>query len=59
MDDCECNVDTVDFFNNVKIFPRLQSLLVKDFFRFYKVTRPSSVQWCAPRPRVFACLEPG
>ncbi|XP_043219195.1 ero1-like protein isoform X3 [Amphibalanus amphitrite] len=37
VDDCECNVDTVDFFNNVKIFPRLQSLLVKDFFRFYKV----------------------
>ena len=35
--DCECSVDTVDFFNNVKIFPRLQSLLVKDFFRFYKV----------------------
>lgn len=37
IDDCSCNVDTVDFYNNVKIFPRLRSLLVKDFFRYYKV----------------------
>lgn len=37
IDDCSCNVDTVDYYNNVKIFPRLQSLLSKDFFRFYKI----------------------
>ncbi|XP_063982903.1 ero1-like protein [Diachasmimorpha longicaudata] len=37
IDDCSCNVDTVDYFNNVKIYPRLQSLLVRDYFRFYKV----------------------
>lgn len=37
IDDCTCNVDTVDYFNNVKIYPRLQSLLLKDYFRFYKV----------------------
>lgn len=37
INDCSCNVDTVDHFNNVKIYPRLQSLLLKDFFRFYKV----------------------
>jgi len=30
-------VDTVDHFNNMKVYPRLQSLLVKNFFRFYKV----------------------
>lgn len=30
-------MDTVDHFNNMKIYPRLQSLLVKNFFRFYKV----------------------
>lgn len=35
--DCSCNVDTIDYFNNVKIFPRLQSLVSKDYFRFYKV----------------------
>lgn len=35
--DCSCNVDTIDYFNNVKIFPRLQSLVTKDYFRFYKV----------------------
>ncbi|XP_034253391.1 ero1-like protein isoform X1 [Thrips palmi] len=37
IDDCSCNVDTVDHFNNMKIFPRLQSLLSADYFRFYKV----------------------
>lgn len=37
IDDCTCNVDTVDHFNNVKIYPRLRSLLQKDYFRFFKV----------------------
>jgi len=37
VDDCSCDVDTVDHFNNVKVYPVLKSLLVKDFFRFYKV----------------------
>lgn len=37
IDDCSCNVDTVDYFNNNKIYPRLKSLLDKDYFRFYKV----------------------
>ncbi|XP_039965693.1 ero1-like protein [Bactrocera tryoni] len=37
INDCSCNVDTVDHFNNIKIYPRLKSLLVKNFFRFYKV----------------------
>jgi ERO1-like protein alpha len=37
IDDCMCNVDTVDHFNNVKIYPRLRSLLHKGYFRFYKV----------------------
>nr|CAD7568592.1 unnamed protein product [Timema californicum] len=32
-----CNVDTVDHFNNMKIYPRLQSILRKNYFRFYKV----------------------
>jgi len=36
IDDCSCNVDTVDYFNNMKIFPRLQSLLQKDYFRYFK-----------------------
>ncbi|XP_041977793.1 ero1-like protein isoform X2 [Aricia agestis] len=35
--DCSCNVDTIDYFNNVKIFPRIQSLVSKDYFRFFKV----------------------
>lgn len=37
INDCGCNVDTVDHFNNVKIYPRLHSLLVKNFFRYFQV----------------------
>lgn len=37
IDDCSCNVDTVDYFNNVKIYPRLKSLLSNNYFRYYKV----------------------
>ncbi|XP_034944457.1 ero1-like protein [Chelonus insularis] len=37
IDDCSCSVDTVDYFNNMKIYPRLQSLLVRAYFRFFKV----------------------
>ncbi|CAG9834032.1 unnamed protein product [Diabrotica balteata] len=37
IDECTCNIDTVDHFNNIKVYPRLKSLLLKDYFRFYKV----------------------
>lgn len=29
-------MDTVDYYNNVKIYPRLKSLLTNNYFRFYK-----------------------
>ncbi|KAK3537672.1 hypothetical protein QTP70_017087 [Hemibagrus guttatus] len=37
LDDCACDVETIDGFNNKKLFPRLQKLLSSDYFRFYKV----------------------
>lgn len=37
IDDCNCSVDTVDYFNNIKIYPRLKSLLIKDYFRYFRV----------------------
>lgn len=37
INDCSCTVDTVDYFNNNKVYPRLRSLLLKDYFRFYRV----------------------
>lgn len=37
IEDCDCTIDKVNDFNNKKIYPRLQSLLVKDYFRFFKV----------------------
>ncbi|XP_054466504.1 LOW QUALITY PROTEIN: ERO1-like protein alpha [Anoplopoma fimbria] len=37
LDDCTCDVETIDGFNNDKLFPKLQTLLESDYFRFYKV----------------------
>ncbi|XP_026855661.2 ERO1-like protein alpha [Electrophorus electricus] len=37
LDDCACDVETIDSFNNRKLFPQLQKLLSSDYFRFYKV----------------------
>uniref|UniRef100_A0A8D0BTH8 ERO1-like protein alpha n=1 Tax=Salvator merianae TaxID=96440 RepID=A0A8D0BTH8_SALMN len=37
LDDCTCDVETIDSYNNYKIFPRLQKLLESDYFRYYKV----------------------
>ena len=37
VDDCSCKVESLDSLNNAKIYPRLQSLITKDFFRYFKV----------------------
>ncbi|PKK31221.1 endoplasmic reticulum oxidoreductase alpha [Columba livia] len=37
LDDCTCDVETIDAFNNYKLFPRLNELLGSDYFRYYKV----------------------
>ena len=37
VDDCSCNIEHIDAFNNGKIFPILNSLLQKDYFRYWKV----------------------
>uniref|UniRef100_H2UPL1 ERO1-like protein alpha n=1 Tax=Takifugu rubripes TaxID=31033 RepID=H2UPL1_TAKRU len=37
LDDCACDVETIDDFNNNRLFPKLQRLLESDYFRFYKV----------------------
>ncbi|MPC23513.1 Ero1-like protein [Portunus trituberculatus] len=37
IDDCSCSVETIDSFNNLKIYPRLNSLLQQVFFRYWKV----------------------
>ncbi|XKL61662.1 hypothetical protein PGB90_001495 [Kerria lacca] len=42
IDDCFCTIDTVDQFNNAKIYPRISSIILKDYFRFYKVNLKKS-----------------
>ncbi|XP_038124765.1 ERO1-like protein alpha [Cyprinodon tularosa] len=37
LDDCACDVESIDSFNNEQLFPKLQTLLESDYFRFYKV----------------------
>ncbi|XP_078262812.1 ERO1-like protein alpha [Rhinoraja longicauda] len=37
LEDCTCNVETIQEFNNEKLFPKLQELLKNDYFRYYKV----------------------
>ncbi|XP_072030623.1 ERO1-like protein beta isoform X2 [Amphiura filiformis] len=37
VDDCNCKVESVSEFNNHQIYPRVKSLVSKDYFRFFKV----------------------
>ncbi|KAG2457791.1 ERO1A protein, partial [Polypterus senegalus] len=42
LDDCTCDVETIDLFNNQKLFPKLQKLLESDYFRYYKYSKEAS-----------------
>ncbi|KAM4663510.1 ERO1-like protein alpha [Discoglossus pictus] len=37
LDDCLCDVESIDQFNNHKLYPKLQKLLERDYFKYYKV----------------------
>ncbi|XP_056891996.1 ERO1-like protein beta isoform X3 [Takifugu flavidus] len=37
LDDCFCDVESIDVFNNFKVFPRIKKLTEKDYFRYYRV----------------------
>ncbi|GAB1297920.1 ERO1-like protein beta [Apodemus speciosus] len=37
LDDCLCDIDSIDNFNNYKIFPKIKKLQERDYFRYYKV----------------------
>lgn len=42
VDNCRCELGSIDEFNNRKVFPLLRKLLQRDFFRFYKVNMEKS-----------------
>ncbi|KAG7466182.1 hypothetical protein MATL_G00162040 [Megalops atlanticus] len=61
IDDCVCDVESIDAFNNMQLFPKLQQLLESDYFRFYKVNlnkpcpfwaddRHCGSKYCAVKP---------
>lgn len=37
LDDCFCDIESIDVFNNFKIFPLIRKLIERDFFRYYRV----------------------
>uniref|UniRef100_A0A668TQ25 Endoplasmic reticulum oxidoreductase beta n=1 Tax=Oreochromis aureus TaxID=47969 RepID=A0A668TQ25_OREAU len=37
LDDCFCDVESIDIFNNFKIYPRIRKLTERDYFRYYRV----------------------
>uniref|UniRef100_A0A914H240 Uncharacterized protein n=1 Tax=Globodera rostochiensis TaxID=31243 RepID=A0A914H240_GLORO len=37
IDSCDCDSNSIDVFNNAKIYPALQDILQRDPFKFYKV----------------------
>ncbi|KAK7930404.1 hypothetical protein WMY93_006799 [Mugilogobius chulae] len=37
LDDCFCDVESIDVFNNFKIFPKIKKLTERDYFRYYRV----------------------
>jgi len=37
LDDCFCDVESIDVFNNFKIYPLIKKLTGKDYFRYYRV----------------------
>jgi len=39
IDDCQCNIESVDVFNNEQVHPILDALLKRDYFRYYKVSK--------------------
>lgn len=47
VDDCLCSIDTLDHFNNMKIHHRLNSLLHKDYFRYFHYNQNRKCQWQA------------
>ncbi|XP_031418008.1 ERO1-like protein beta isoform X2 [Clupea harengus] len=37
LDDCFCDIESIDAFNNFKLYPLIRKLTEKDFFRYYRV----------------------
>ncbi|XP_044095252.1 ERO1-like protein beta isoform X3 [Neovison vison] len=37
LDDCLCDINSIDNFNTFKIFPKIKKLQERDYFRYYKV----------------------
>ena len=46
IDDCKCTIDTVDYFNNKKILPRLKSLVQRNYLKYFQYnTRKKCPFW--------------
>lgn len=48
VDDCECKIESIDKFNNYKIFPRVKTLVQKDYFRYIKMNLNKACEFWPP-----------
>ncbi|KAG2467230.1 ERO1B protein, partial [Polypterus senegalus] len=44
LDDCFCDIESIDVFNNFKIFPKMRQLIERDYFRYYKSKVPVGIK---------------
>nr|XP_060498866.1 ERO1-like protein beta isoform X2 [Panthera onca] len=44
LDDCLCDIDSIDNFNTFKIFPKIKKLQERDYFRYYKSKIPVGIK---------------
>ncbi|ELW68117.1 ERO1-like protein beta, partial [Tupaia chinensis] len=44
LDDCLCDIDSIDKFNTYKIFPKIKKLQERDYFRYYKSKIPVGIK---------------
>ncbi|KAF0036929.1 hypothetical protein F2P81_009803 [Scophthalmus maximus] len=42
LDDCFCDVESIDVFNNFKLYPRIKKLTEKDYFRYYRFSQQAN-----------------
>ncbi|KAM8816433.1 ERO1-like protein beta isoform 2-T2 [Rhynchonycteris naso] len=44
LDDCLCDIESIDNFNTFKIFPKIKKLQERDYFRYYKSKIPVGIK---------------
>ncbi|KAJ8309165.1 hypothetical protein KUTeg_014039 [Tegillarca granosa] len=57
VDDCSCKVESLDSLNNQKVYPRLQSILSKDYFKYFKYSKDAQQEHSCDQERELSALD--